>query len=98
MKTLTERNTSAFIHLSIFSQYFFPLGNYLFPIIIWTTKKDQSQFVDQNGKQALNFQLSILMYTLIFALIAIPIFIYTVLKNFSFTDLMHNNDIVFEKF
>jgi len=98
METTTERNTAAFIHLSTFSQYIIPFGNYLFPIIIWTTKKDQSKFVDQNGKQALNFQLSILIYTLVFALIAIPIFLYTVLKNLSFNDFVNHHDMVFEKF
>lgn len=98
METSTERNTAAFTHLSTFSQYFIPFGNYIFPIIIWTSKKDQSEFVDHNGKQALNFQLSILIYSLILALVAIPIFLYTVLKNISFNDFVNHNDIVFENF
>ena len=98
METTTEKNTAAFIHLSTFSQYIIPFGNYLFPIIIWTTKKDQSKFVDDNGKQALNFQLSILIYSLVFALIAIPIFLYTILKNLSFNDFVNHNDNVFENF
>jgi len=98
METSTERNTAALTHLSTFSQYFIPFGNYIFPIIIWTSKKDQSNFVDHNGKQALNFQLSILIYSLVLAMIAIPVFLYTVLKNVSFNDLINNNDIVFENF
>ncbi|WP_264565224.1 DUF4870 domain-containing protein [Flavobacterium sp. N3904] len=98
METSSERNTAAFTHLSTFSQYIIPFGNYIFPIIIWTSKKDQSEFVDHNGKQALNFQLSILIYSLVFALIAIPIFLYTVLKNISFADFVNNNDVVFENF
>ncbi|WP_281237694.1 DUF4870 domain-containing protein [Flavobacterium praedii] len=98
METSTERNTAALTHLSTFSQYLIPFGNYIFPIIIWTSKKDQSQFIDHNGKQALNFQLSLLIYSLILAMIAIPIFLYTVLKNVSFNDLVNNNDIIFENF
>ena len=31
------------------------------PLIIWLTKKDQSKFVDQQGKEALNFQLTMLI-------------------------------------
>ncbi|TRX30881.1 DUF4870 domain-containing protein [Flavobacterium sp. ZT3R18] len=98
METTTERNTAAFTHLSTFSQYIIPFGNYIFPIIIWTSKKDQSEFVDRNGKQALNFQLSILMYSLVFAMIAIPAFLVTVLRNISINDLINNNDMIFENF
>jgi len=34
------------------------------PIIVWLLKKDESAFVDANGKQAINFQLSIIIYTI----------------------------------
>jgi uncharacterized protein len=98
METSTEKNFAALTHLSTFSQYIIPFGNYIVPIILWTSKKDQSEFVDHNGKQALNFQLSILIYSLILAMIAIPIFLVTVLRNISFNDLMHNEDIFFENF
>src|SRR6187551_1848802 len=98
MESSNERNIAALIHLSTFSQYIIPFGNYIFPIIIWTSKKDQSEFVDHNGKQSLNFQLSILIYSLILAMIAIPVFLYTVLRNISFNDLTCNEDIIFENF
>jgi len=34
---------------------------FLGPLIIWLVKKDQSRFVDQEGKEALNFQLTVLI-------------------------------------
>ena len=75
MKTSNEKSLSSFIHLSTLSQYIIPLGNYIFPLLLWSTKKDKSEFVDNNGKQALNFELSILLYSLIALIIAIPTFI-----------------------
>lgn len=69
-----ERNTSTFIHLSTFLKYFFPFANYIAPLLIWTFNKDKS-FVDENGRQALNFQLSILVYTIIIGLICLPFII-----------------------
>jgi len=39
--------------------------SFIGPLIIWLLKKDQSQFVDENGKVALNFQLTILIGFLI---------------------------------
>jgi uncharacterized Tic20 family protein len=98
METSTEKKIATFTHLSTFSQYIIPFGNYIFPIILWTSKKDESEFVDHNGKQVLNFQLSILIYSLVLAMIAIPVFLFTVLRNISFNDLMHNEEIIFEHF
>jgi uncharacterized Tic20 family protein len=98
METSTERNIAALTHLSTFSQYIIPFGNYIFPIILWTSKKEQSKFVDHNGKQVLNFQLSILIYTLVLIMIAIPIFLYTVFKNISLNDILNDHEIIFENF
>ncbi|TRX39166.1 DUF4870 domain-containing protein [Flavobacterium restrictum] len=96
METTTEKNTATFTHLSTLSQYVFPFGNYIFPILIWSTKKDKSEFVDHHGKQAINFQLSLLIYTLILAAIALPILIYTVFKDNTFSNFDYHTDFPFE--
>lgn len=70
-----ERNLSAIIHASTFSKYFVPFGNFIFPLILWTANKKEYEFVDYNGKQALNFQISMLLYAIIASLITIPFFI-----------------------
>ncbi|WP_318344440.1 DUF4870 domain-containing protein [Flagellimonas baculiformis] len=75
--TLTkhERNLSAIIHASTFSKYFIPFGNFIVPLILWMSNKKQYDFVDYNGKQALNFQISMLLYSIVAGLITIPFFI-----------------------
>jgi uncharacterized Tic20 family protein len=73
--TKHERNLSAIIHASTFSKYFVPFGNFIFPLILWTANKKEYDFVDYNGKQALNFQISMLLYSIIASLISIPFFI-----------------------
>lgn len=70
-----ERNLSAIIHASTFSKYFIPFGNFIVPLILWTANKKELAFVDYNGKQALNFQMSMLLYTIVASLISIPFFI-----------------------
>jgi uncharacterized Tic20 family protein len=94
METTNEKNLATFTHLSTLSQYCIPFGNYIFPIIIWSTNKDKSEFVDFNGKQVLNFQLSILLYSLILAVIAIPIFIITVFSNIPLNTIINDHDFV----
>lgn len=46
------------------------LLGFLGPLIIWLIKKDQSPFVNDQGKEALNFQLTILIALVISGLLA----------------------------
>jgi uncharacterized Tic20 family protein len=98
METSSEKNTATFTHLSTLTQYFIPFGNYIFPILIWSSYKDKSEFANHHGKQALNFQLSLLLYTLILALIAIPIFIIVFLQNIPMEAVFNNEDFVIRNF
>lgn len=81
MLTPNEKNIATYIHLSCLSQYFIPFGNFIIPLLIWNSKKENSEFIDNNGKQAINFQLSILVYSIILALITIPILFFNILNN-----------------
>lgn len=40
-------------------------GSIIAPLIIWQIKKDRFGFVDEHGKEAVNFQISILLYSII---------------------------------
>lgn len=42
-----QKNTSVFIHLSTFLQYFIPFANFIGPLLIWTFNKEK-EFVDYN--------------------------------------------------
>ena len=57
--------------------HFIPFGQIVGPLVIWVIKKEESSFVDDQGKQALNFQISMLIYILLcipFVFIVIGIF------------------------
>lgn len=54
-----------FAHLSSFVGYLIPMGNILGPLIIWMMKKEEFPLVDDQGKEALNFQISITIYALV---------------------------------
>jgi len=45
------------------------VGGIIVPLIIWQIKKDEHPFVDEQGKEAVNFQISILIYELIAGLL-----------------------------
>lgn len=92
-----NKSTAAILHLSALSQYFIPLGNFIFPLIIWNSSKDKSQFIDANGKNALNFQLSLFLYSLILALISAPLLIITFMKKVSINFSSSNSDFFIDK-
>jgi uncharacterized Tic20 family protein len=54
-----------FAHLSALLGMLVGGLSFLGPLIIWLMKKDESKFVDYHGKEALNFQLNVLVYGLI---------------------------------
>ena len=94
METANEKNTGALLHLSAMSQYFIPFGNFIFPVIIWGVAKKDSAFVDHQGRQAINFQLSIFLYSLLLLFISVPIFIFTIFKNIPANAIIDHDNFV----
>ena len=59
-----QRQWAMFAHLSallgcIITGHWFGFGCFLGPLIIWLVKKDTMPFVDDQGKEALNFNITI---------------------------------------
>lgn len=59
-----EKNWAMLCHLGGLV-HFIPFGQIIAPMIIWLVKKDDLPFVDDQGKEALNFQISMFIYYLI---------------------------------
>ncbi len=45
------------------------LGSIIAPLVIWQIKKDDFAFVDEQGKEAVNFQISVLIYAFVAGLL-----------------------------
>lgn len=56
--TNEERQWALFTHLSALLGFLVPFGNVLGPLIFWQLKKNESSFIDDQGKEALNFQIT----------------------------------------
>ena len=52
------RNWAMICHLSGLTGFVIRFGNVLGPLIVWAIKKDDHHFIDDQGKEALNFQLT----------------------------------------
>jgi len=91
MSNNNHNNISTFMHLGVFSKYIIPFGNFIVPILLWTTNKEKSNFIDDHGKEAINFQLSILLYTVILGMISFPFFVFNIFGDASLYDLFSHN-------
>ena len=77
MITRNDKNYSSITHLSGFTGWFFPFGNIIAPLILWIAKKNESTYIDVHGKAAVNFQLSLILYCFLLAILILPITILT---------------------
>jgi len=70
--TLTpdEKQWAMLCHLSAILGLLVGGLTFLGPLVCWLVKKDTSRFVDYHGKESLNFQLNILIYSLILVAIS----------------------------
>ena len=68
------RQWAMFCHFSAFLGMWFPFGSLIGPLILWQIKRESDPFIDDQGKEALNFQitvaiLSAICYVLMFILV-----------------------------
>jgi uncharacterized Tic20 family protein len=56
------RTTAVAAHLSTFAGLIVPFGSIIGPLAVWLTRRDRDPFIDQAGREALNFGISIAIY------------------------------------
>ena len=82
-----EKMWGMFCHLAALAGYIgIPFGNIIGPLVVWLIKKEEFKFVADQGKESLNFQISVTIYAIIagilsFILIGIPLLIIILVGN-----------------
>jgi len=69
-----DRNICVFVHLSLLlgAAVLGPL-TFLIPLVLWLTRKDESGFVDDHGREVLNFCISFALLTFLLPITIIGI-------------------------
>ena len=62
-----------FCHLSALLGIWIPFGNLIGPLILWQMKREKDPFIDAQGKEALNFQITVAIASLICFLLMVLI-------------------------
>jgi len=85
-----ERTWAMLCHFSSYIGFIFPFGNIIVPLIIWLSKREDLPLVEDQGREVLNFQISMTIYFIIsgilcIILIGIPILIGLIIFDFIIT-------------
>ena len=77
-------------HLSALAGFVIPgFGHILGPLIVWLIKRGDASEIDAHGKEALNFQISMLIYNLVAGVLCL------VLIGFALLAVFHILNVVF---
>lgn len=84
------RNWCVACHLSALAGFVVPaFGHVLGPLIVWLIKRGESPEIDAHGKEALNFQISMLIYNLVAGVLCL------LLIGFALLAVLHILNVVF---
>ena len=93
MMNHNSENTNAFIiHIAAFGEFFLSFWGIVTPLILWQTLKNRSAFLDQQGREAVNFNISYSLYMFVASMIVGPFFIRSVFFNRNLSDSYWNFD------
>lgn len=62
LEVTQERQWAMGAHLSGLCGMVIPFGNIVAPLVIWQIKKNESDFIAEEAKEALNFQIAVSIY------------------------------------
>ncbi|HCU90174.1 MAG TPA: DUF4870 domain-containing protein [Gammaproteobacteria bacterium] len=66
-----EGNWAMGCHLASFAGFLIPFGNILGPLVVWLVKKEKCHRVADQGKEVLNFQITVTFMALVASLLTI---------------------------
>lgn len=88
--TPSVRSWTVICHASALLGFFIPaVGHILPPLLVWLIKRADSTEIDEHGKEAVNFQITMLIYGLIAAVLCL------VLIGFALLAILHVLNVVF---
>jgi uncharacterized Tic20 family protein len=83
------RTWNVLCHASALLGFFFPwAGHIIAPLIVWLVKRGDSPEIDAHGKESINFQLSMLIYSVISGILCL------ILIGFALLAILHIVNVV----
>lgn len=74
MSRTNEYNSAFFIHISALLGFLFPFAEIIIPFLLWKGQKKENTFLETNGKEAVNFNITFGIYRLVLAISLVIVF------------------------
>ncbi len=68
-----ERQWALFTHLSALIGFFIPFGNLIGPLVLWLIKKDTLPYANSQGKEAVNFNITVALAAVVCAVLCLVV-------------------------
>ncbi len=68
-----DRTYATLMHLVLLAHVIIPYLSIIALLVMWNVKKKDSVYIADHGREAMNFQISLIIYSIILPIIAFPI-------------------------
>ncbi|MBI4098603.1 MAG: DUF4870 domain-containing protein [Candidatus Magasanikbacteria bacterium] len=68
-------------HLATFAGWIIPFGNILGPLVAWLAEREEHPHINDQGKEAVNFNISVTIYSIILGIVAVAGFVAALATN-----------------
>jgi uncharacterized protein len=65
----SDQTYCMFMHLSILAWFILPVLAVVIPLVMWLVRRDDSRFIDDHGRETVNFHISFLLYSAILVML-----------------------------
>ena len=55
---ISDKQWALNAHLGTLAGYIIPLGNIIVPLVVYVSKKDESEYIGEHARESLNFQIT----------------------------------------
>ena len=66
-----ERTWAMLCHLTALAGFVIPFGNIIGPLVVWLIKREDYPLVEDQGKESLNFQITIMIAAVVCAILVV---------------------------
>lgn len=71
----SARTWAMLCHVAGLAGYVIPIVGSIFgPLVLWLLKRDEDPFIDDQGREALNFQINLILYYIIAGILVLVLF------------------------
>jgi len=68
-----DRTYATLMHLVLLAHIIIPYLSIIALLVMWNVKKKDSPYIADHGREAMNFQISLIIYSFVLPIIAVPI-------------------------